>query len=36
MSALVQKGHAIPPRLVAAIRELEARHIREGTRWPVR
>jgi CheY-like chemotaxis protein len=32
IAALVQKGHAIPPRLVAAIRELEARHAREAGR----
>ena len=32
IAALVQKGQAIPPRLVAAIRELESRHGREGAR----
>jgi signal transduction histidine kinase/DNA-binding response OmpR family regulator len=32
IAALVQKGQAAPPRLVAAIRELEARHAGEAAR----
>jgi signal transduction histidine kinase/DNA-binding response OmpR family regulator len=32
IASLVQKGHSVPVRLVAAIRELESRHAREAQR----